>query len=74
MVSKLRLYTLQLIGTISYPGEYDLMVTRESMASFSHECILLPLYVYNNSYSYNMHQDRKSARLIAVCKRTLKLE
>ena len=68
MVSKLRLYTLQLIGTISYPGEYDLMVTRESMASFSHECILLPLYVYN------MHQDRKSARLIAVCKRTLKLE
>ena len=29
-----------------------------------HECILLP------SYLYNMHQDTKSARLIAVCKRT----
>ena len=33
--------------------------------SFSDECILLPLYVYNN------HQDTKSARLIAECKRTL---
>ena len=31
--------------------------------SFSDECILLPSYVYN------MHQDTKSARLIAVCKR-----
>ena len=30
----------------------------------SHECILLPFYVYN------MHQDTRSARLIAVCKRT----
>ena len=34
------------------------------MASFYHEYVLLPSYVYN------MHQDKKSARLIAVCKRT----
>ena len=40
------------------------MVNHESTASFSHECILLPLYVYN------MHQDTKSALLIPVCKRT----
>ena len=32
---------------------------------FLTECILLPLYVYN------MHQDTKSARLIAVSKRSL---
>ena len=41
----------------------------ESTASwFSRECILLPSYVYN------MLQDTKSARLIAVCKRSLRLE
>ena len=39
--------------------------TYESTASFSHQCILLPLY------GYNMHQDTKSSRLIAVCKRSL---
>ena len=33
---------------------------------FSHECILL-------FYVYNMHQDMKSARLIAVYKRSYKL-
>ena len=33
------------------------------VVSFSHECTLLPSYVYN------MHQDTKSVRLIAVCKR-----
>ena len=38
---------------------------RISTSSFSHECILLPSHVYN------MHQDTKSARLIAVCKRSL---
>ena len=43
------------------------MVNPRSTSSFSHECILLPSYVYN------MHQDTKSARLIAVCKRTLML-
>ena len=48
-----------------YPGECDLMVhPRKYTALFSHECILLPLYVYN------MHQDTKSARLIAECERT----
>ena len=60
-------YTLRLIGLISYPGESDLMVhLRKYTASFSHECILLPSCVYN------MHQDTKSARLNAVCKRTLR--
>ena len=49
-----------------YPGECDLMVhPRKYTALFSHECILLPLYVYN------MHQDTKSIRLIAVCQRSL---
>ena len=38
----------------------------ESTSSSSHECILLP------SCIYNMHQDTKSAQLIAVCKRTLR--
>ena len=33
---------------------------------FSHECILLPSYVHN------IHQDTKSARLIVVCKRSVK--
>ena len=51
-------YTLRLIGPISYPGEC------ESTASFSQDCILLLSYVYN------MHQDTKSSRLIAVCKRS----
>ena len=34
-------------------------------ASFSEECISLHLYVYK------IHQDTKSTRLIALCKRTL---
>ena len=37
------------------------MLTHKSTSSFSHECILLPLYLYN------IHQDTKSVRLIAVC-------
>ena len=37
-------------------------LSTKSTMSFSHECILLPSYVYN------MHQDTKSAQLIAVCK------
>ena len=53
-------YTLWLIGPISYPGEWDLMVQMH----FAHECILLPSHVYN------IHQDTKSARLITVCKRS----
>ena len=44
----------------------DLMVHLENTASFSHERILLPLYVYN------MHQDTKSAQLITVCTRTIR--
>ena len=50
-------YTLRLIGPISYPGECDLMV---------HSRMHFVTFVY----IYNMHQDTKSARLIAVCKRT----
>ena len=42
------------------------LLTHKRTSSFSHECILLPSYVYN------MHQDTKSARLIVVCKRTFK--
>ena len=42
------------------------MGNHESTASFSHECILLPLYVYN------MHEDTKSAQLIAMCKSTIR--
>ena len=64
---KLRLsyvYTLQLIGPISYPGKCDLMIrTRKHSVIFS-RMHLLPSFVYN------IHQDTKSARLIAVCKRT----
>ena len=48
-------YTLRLIGPISYPGECDLMVHMHFVAFVR---------------VYNMHQDTKSARLIAVCKRT----
>ena len=62
-------YTLRLIGPISYSGECDLTDhPRISTSSFSHECILLPSYVYN------MYQDTKLARLIAVCKRTFRPE
>ena len=55
-------YTLRLIGPISYAGGSPTKAHRHFLTS--HECILLPFYVYN------MHQDTKSARLIAVCKRT----
>ena len=48
-------YTLRLIGSISYFGECDLMFNTQKHRSFSHKCILLPTYVYN------MHQDTKSA-------------
>ena len=47
------------MGQISYPGEYDLMVQSQK---------------YSGIFSYNMHQDTKSARLIAVCKRSLSQE
>ena len=59
-------YTLRLIGPISYPDECE-WFTNKSTVEFSHKCILLPSYVYN------MHQDTKSARLIAVCKRSFNL-
>ena len=60
-------YTLRLIGQISYSwrmwfSDSPTKVQRH----FLHESILLLSYVYN------MHQDTKSARLIAVCKRTFK--
>ena len=48
----------RLIGSISYPSESDLMVRPTNVrASFSQECILLHLYLYN------MHQDTKSATI-----------
>ena len=56
-------YTPRLIGPISYPGECDLMVHPQK-----YSVTLLPSCVYN------MHQDTKSARLIAVCKRTFTLK
>ena len=62
-----------LIGPISYLDECDLMVHsrkhvhRHFLTNAFCSVILLPSYVYN------MHQDTKSARLIAVCKRTLML-
>ena len=63
-------YTLRLIGPISYRGECDLMVHQQKysviFSRLTHKSISLPSYVYN------MHQDTKSARLIAVCKRSLK--
>ena len=65
-------------STVIFPTRLDLLwpsfvswwmwfngSSTKALVSFSHECILLPSYVYN------MHQDTKSARLIAVCKRTL---
>ena len=62
----LLIYRLRLIGPVSYILVNVIKwFTHESTASFSHECILLPSYVFN------MHQDTKSTRLIAVCKRTL---
>ena len=42
-------------------------LTTKLQRHFLTECILLPLYVYN------MHQDTKSARLIAVCKRSFRV-
>ena len=61
MILKVRLHR-RLIWPISYPDEFDLMVhPRKYSVIFSriraHECILL----------YNIYQDTKSARLIAVC-------
>ena len=58
-------FTMRLIGPISYPGECDLMVCpRKHIVIFSRMHLLTFVRVYN------MHQDTKSARLIAVCKRT----
>ena len=51
------MYIYAHIGPISYPGECDLMIHLQNKASFSHECILLPSYVFN------MHQDTKSVQL-----------
>ena len=59
-------YTLRLIGSISYPGECDLMVhSRKHIVIFSQMA-----FFYLRMYITCMHQDTKSARLIAVCKRT----
>ena len=57
-------YTLRLIGPISYPGECDLMVhPRKYSVIFSRMHFVTVVL-------YNMHQDTKSSRLIAVCKRS----
>ena len=54
-------YTLRLIRPISCPGECDLMVHRRKYSViFSRN--------YFVTYVCNMHQDTKSAQLIAVCK------
>ena len=56
-------YTLRLIGPISYSGECDLMVQpRKHFVFFSR--------MHFVSFVHNMRQDTKSAPLIAVCKRT----
>ena len=56
-------YSLRLIGPISYPGECDLMVHQQKYpVIFSQMHQLLP------SNIYNMHQDTKLAGLIAVYK------
>ena len=60
-------YTLRLIGPISYPGKWDLMIHPRKHSVIFSRIHLLPSFVYN------MHQDTKSARLIAVCKRSLNL-
>ena len=39
---------------------------------FTHELARRHFLMNASCYVYNMHQDTKSARLIAVCKRTLK--
>ena len=58
------IYTLRLIGPISYSGECDLMVhPRKCSVMFSRVHFVTFVHVSN------MHQDTKSARLIAVCKR-----
>ena len=49
---------------ISYPGECDLTV---------HSLTQAHRHFLTNAFCYlNMHQDTKSARLIAVCKRSFK--
>ena len=71
-------YSLYIIYPISYSSYiiyyilyiywwmwFNGSVTKVRKATFSHECILLP------SYLYNMHQDTKSSQLLAACKRTL---
>ena len=60
-------YTLRLIGPISYPDECDLMVNpRKYIVIFSRMHFVTFVRIYSN-----MHQNTKSARLIIlVCKRT----
>ena len=61
---KLRLHTT-INRPISYPGECDLIASPTKVhRHFLTIALLLPSYVYN------MRQDTKSARLIAVCKRS----
>ena len=59
-------YTLRLIGSISYPSECDLTVyPRKYSVIFSQMRFVTFVRMYS------MHQDTKSARLIAVCERSL---
>ena len=63
---KLRLHTaINRADFVSWWMWFNASPTK-STASFSHDCILL------TSYVYNMHQDTKLARLIAVCKRSFR--
>ena len=64
---KLRLHALRLIGPILYPGECDLMVhPRKHIVIFSR----MHFATFVRVYTYNMHQDTKSALLITVSRRT----
>ena len=60
-------YTLRLIGRISYPGECDLTVQARK-----YSVILSQMYFVTFIRIYNMHQDTKSAWLISVCKCTFR--
>ena len=59
--------TLRLIGPISYPDECDLMVHPQKYSG-----IFSRMHFVTFVYIYNIHEDTKTAQLIAMCKRTLR--
>ena len=65
---KVRLHTaINRADFISWWMWFNRLAMKE-LRHFLTKCILLPLYVY----TCNMHQDTKSARLIAMCKCSLR--